>query len=104
MLAVDLAAIALLTFGVYYPRHRRRDLLVAFIGVNIGVFAVAAVLAVAAIAMRRILIERARAQGRQKRGGDLAWVPLEEADNLLVADGAQLLAVNDANCSPARGA
>jgi len=51
MLAVDLAAIALLTFGVYYPRHRRRDLLVAFIGVNIGVFAVAAVLASAEVGL-----------------------------------------------------
>ena len=53
-------------------------------------------LAVAAIAMRRILIERARAQTRQKRGGDLARVPLDEADGVLVADGAHLLAVNEA--------
>lgn len=53
-------------------------------------------LAVAAIAMRRILIERARAQMRQKRGGDFARVPLEEADGVLVADGARLLAVNEA--------
>ncbi|BBH71126.1 DUF4956 domain-containing protein [Actinoplanes sp. OR16] len=42
--AVDLAAIALLTFGVYYPRHRRRDLVTAFLGINIGVLAVAIVL------------------------------------------------------------
>ena len=49
MLAVDLAAIALLTFGVYYPRHRRRDLLVAFLGVNVGVFAVAAVLSASSV-------------------------------------------------------
>ncbi|MEU4692848.1 DUF4956 domain-containing protein [Actinoplanes sp. NPDC023714] len=42
--AVDLAAIALLTFGVYYPRHRRRDLVTAFLGINIGVLAVAVVL------------------------------------------------------------
>lgn len=53
-------------------------------------------LAVAAIAMRRILIERARAQTRQKRGGDLTRVPLDEADGVLVADGAHLLAVNEA--------
>lgn len=45
----DLAAISLLTFGVYYPRHRRRDLSVAFFGVNAGVFAVAAVLSDTAI-------------------------------------------------------
>ncbi|WP_433825275.1 DUF4956 domain-containing protein [Actinoplanes sp. CA-015351] len=42
--AVDLIAIALLTFGVYYPRHRRRDLVTAFLGINIGVLAVAIVL------------------------------------------------------------
>lgn len=32
MIAVDLVAIALLTFGVYFPRHHRRDLLVTFLG------------------------------------------------------------------------
>lgn len=42
--AADLTAIALLTFGVYFPRHRRRDLVAAFLGVNIGVLAVAIVL------------------------------------------------------------
>jgi hypothetical protein len=45
IIAVDLAAIALLSFGVYYPRHRRRDLAVAFVGVNVGVLAVSMVLA-----------------------------------------------------------
>jgi hypothetical protein len=40
----DLVAIAALTFGVYFPRHHRRDLVVAFLGVNIGVLAVAMVL------------------------------------------------------------
>lgn len=39
-IAADLGAIALLAFGVYFPRHHRRDLLAAFIGVNIGVLAV----------------------------------------------------------------
>ena len=28
----DLAAISLLVFGVYFPRHHRRDLVVAFLG------------------------------------------------------------------------
>ena len=42
--SMDLAAIALLTFGVYFPRHHRRDLVVAFLGVNIGVLATAIVL------------------------------------------------------------
>ncbi|MEU8660883.1 DUF4956 domain-containing protein [Actinoplanes philippinensis] len=42
--AADLVAIIVLTFGVYFPRHRRRDLVAAFLGVNIGVLAVATVL------------------------------------------------------------
>src|SRR4051812_36284683 len=41
----DLVAICLLTFGVYFPRHRRRDLVVAYLAVNVGVLAVATVLA-----------------------------------------------------------
>ncbi|GLY00203.1 MULTISPECIES: DUF4956 domain-containing protein [Actinoplanes] len=43
--AADLVAIALLTFGVYFPRHRRRDLVAAFLGINVGVLAVTIVLA-----------------------------------------------------------
>ena len=42
--AADLVAISALTFGVYYRRHRRRDMLLAFVGMNIGVLAVCAVL------------------------------------------------------------
>jgi hypothetical protein len=41
---VDVVAIALLTFGVYFPRHHRRDLVAAFLGVNIGVLATATTL------------------------------------------------------------
>jgi hypothetical protein len=44
MLALDLVAISVLTFGLYFPRHRRRDLVVAFLVVNVGVAAVSAVL------------------------------------------------------------
>jgi Domain of unknown function (DUF4956) len=44
VVAADLAAIAVLVFGVYFPRHHRRDLAVAFLGVNIGVLAVSLVL------------------------------------------------------------
>jgi Ca2+/Na+ antiporter len=43
-IAADLIAIAVLAFGVYFPRHHRRDLVVAFTGVNIGVLAVSTVL------------------------------------------------------------
>ena len=46
---LDLVAAAVLTFGVYWPRHRRRDLVVAFLGINVGVLAVSALLASTAV-------------------------------------------------------
>ena len=49
LLALDLVAICVLAFGVYFPRHRRRDLVVAYLGVNIGVVAVSAALAQSAV-------------------------------------------------------
>jgi hypothetical protein len=49
MLATDLVAISLLAFGLYFPRHRRRDLVVAFLGVNVGVLAVAGALATSTV-------------------------------------------------------
>ncbi|MGC9542009.1 DUF4956 domain-containing protein [Streptomyces sp. UG1] len=49
LVAVDLAAISLLTFGVYFPRHHRRDLIAAFLGVNVGVLAVATTLSSASV-------------------------------------------------------
>ena len=51
LIAVDLIAALVLTFGIYYRRHRRRDLVVAFLGINVGVLAVTAVLGTAEIAM-----------------------------------------------------
>ncbi|MGO2658665.1 DUF4956 domain-containing protein [Mycetocola reblochoni] len=45
----DLAAIAVLTFGLYFPRHRRRDLVVAFLCVNVGVLALTQVLAASSL-------------------------------------------------------
>ncbi len=47
---IDLVAATILALGLYYPRHRRRDLVVAFIGVNVGVLAVTSVLSTAEIA------------------------------------------------------
>lgn len=41
LVVADLAAISVLTFAVYFPRHHRRDLIAAFLGVNVGVLAVA---------------------------------------------------------------
>lgn len=40
-LGVDLVLILILTFGIYFPRHHRQDLIVAFLVVNLGVFALA---------------------------------------------------------------
>lgn len=51
LFAVDLVAVLVLVFAVYYRRHRRRDLVVAFLGINVGVLAVSAVLGTAEIAM-----------------------------------------------------
>lgn len=45
MFAVDLVAISILTFAIYLPRHPRKDLAVALLGVNIGVLAVTTALA-----------------------------------------------------------
>lgn len=42
--ALDAAAILTLVFFIYFPRHRRRDLVAAYIGVNVGVLAVSSVL------------------------------------------------------------
>lgn len=46
----DVVAIAILVFGLYFPRHRRRDMLVAYLVANLGVLAVAAALAESTIA------------------------------------------------------
>ncbi|MBO0921305.1 DUF4956 domain-containing protein [Cellulomonas sp. zg-ZUI222] len=48
LVAVDLVAIGLLT-STYFRRHRRRDLVVAYLGMNVGVLAVASTLSSAAI-------------------------------------------------------
>lgn len=41
---VDLLAISLMVFALYFRRHRRADMVVAFLGVNVGVLAVAVAL------------------------------------------------------------
>ncbi|MYW68706.1 DUF4956 domain-containing protein [Streptomyces sp. SID8379] len=43
-LGLDLAAVTLLTFGVFYPRHRRRELVPAYLALNTALFAVVAAL------------------------------------------------------------
>ena len=39
-IAADLIAIAIMVFGLYFPRHRRRDMIVAFLSINVGVMGV----------------------------------------------------------------
>ncbi|MDN4477959.1 DUF4956 domain-containing protein [Demequina lignilytica] len=39
-IAADLIAIAVMVFGLYFPRHRRRDMIVAFLSINVGVMGV----------------------------------------------------------------
>lgn len=49
--AIDLVAATVLVLGIYYRRHRRRDLVVAFLGVNVGVLAVTTVLGTTEVAL-----------------------------------------------------
>lgn len=49
VLALDVVAVTILTFALYFPRHRRRELVVAYLGVNAGVLAVTLALAQSAI-------------------------------------------------------
>lgn len=44
-IVADLIAISVLVFGVYYRRHFRRDLVLAYVALNVGVMAVTALLA-----------------------------------------------------------
>ncbi|MEU1673456.1 DUF4956 domain-containing protein [Streptomyces roseifaciens] len=44
-LGLDLVAVCLLTFAIYYPRHRRRDLVPAYLALNVALFTVVAALA-----------------------------------------------------------
>ena len=41
IIATDLVATGILVFGLYFPRHRRRDMVVAYLGLNVGVLTVA---------------------------------------------------------------
>jgi hypothetical protein len=49
--ALDLIAILVMTFGLYFPRHRRKDMVVAFLGVNLGLVAVTSALSTTAISL-----------------------------------------------------
>lgn len=43
-IAADLVAISLLVFAIYYRRHFRRDLVLAYVALNVGIMAVTALL------------------------------------------------------------
>src|SRR5688500_10421921 len=49
VIAADLVAIAALSYGIYFRRHRRRDMLLAYVALNVGVMAVAVALSSAAV-------------------------------------------------------
>lgn len=45
IICADVIAISALVFGLYFPRYQRKDMVVAILGLNIGVMAVATALA-----------------------------------------------------------
>lgn len=49
IVAVDLVAILVLTYAVYFRRHRRSEMLLAYVGLNVGVLAVTSVLATSTV-------------------------------------------------------
>ncbi len=48
-IALDLVAVTILVFGIYFRRHHRRDLVVAFLAVNVGVLGVSVALSSTAV-------------------------------------------------------
>ena len=49
LVTADLIAVTILVFVLYFPRYRRRDMVVAILGLNVGVMAVATALATAEV-------------------------------------------------------
>jgi hypothetical protein len=47
--AADLVAVAILAYGLYFRRYYRRDLMVAYVALNVGVLVVTAILIYAAV-------------------------------------------------------
>jgi hypothetical protein len=48
---IDVIAISVLTYGLYFRRHQRRDLTLGFMGVNVGLFAVSSFTAATSISI-----------------------------------------------------
>ena len=40
LIICDVVAIVLLVFGLYYPRHRRRDMIPALLGINVALLGI----------------------------------------------------------------
>ena len=51
VLAIDLVAISVLTYALYFRRHHRRDLTLGLVGINVGLFAVSAFSATTSISI-----------------------------------------------------
>lgn len=51
LIAADLVAITVLAYGSYFRRHGRREMLLAYIGLNVGVLVVTSVLTNAAVGL-----------------------------------------------------
>ncbi len=49
LVIADLLAVTILVFGLYFPRYHRRDMVVAILGLNVGVMAVATALSAAEV-------------------------------------------------------
>ncbi len=49
LVAIDLIAISVLAFGIFFPRYRRKDMVVSIIGLNVGVVGVATALSSASV-------------------------------------------------------
>ena len=50
-LAVDLVAVSVLTYALYFRRHQRRDLTLGLMGINVGLFAVSSFTATTSISI-----------------------------------------------------
>ncbi len=48
-ITANFVAVAILVFGLYFPRYQRKDMLVAILGLNVGVMAVATALSSAEV-------------------------------------------------------
>jgi hypothetical protein len=49
VVAADLVAVSIMAFGLYFPRHHRRDLVTAFLGLNVCVVTVSLVMGAHAV-------------------------------------------------------